>query len=810
MVCKLSMPCLLGFFLLCLSPLCGRAQENGLNGLVVTSLTGSRPAVVGHYATVQCVVQNKSAASLNLKALAVNLVGSDGSARPFGVWPFTNPKLPAALEPGQKYAFREFQRITVPGDFPVAVTAQNAEGTWTPLALVDGKAATILLHAVLPAEVPQVQYQVSDPNERHVYRAGDAIRIDVLPLVSGGPSLAAQVREVTVTTPTKPFAITDAAQAKSLLLGSDNSSGFTVDFWGVPDTQKELDIVVPFQHPVELSAWSLSGINLNGEYSVKGCAAEAVRPDGTTAALPSLVTTAGETWSALSASPQSLVASSLHLRLFTPYKIYLRSLTLSGSPRADRNAAAVARVTGRWQDASGKSLSPVLPLALFQKNALAAPSPLVPGYYGLVLTSKIAGMDDARHEYGFVVLPAPETSADMRQRDPRFDMVHGDANDPYLGIAWNKTLTTNFFDEKTRTLDAKAWKGAIAERKALGVQELPLISDSDWISDSARPVSPDQLDRLRAKMVQYFRATPDDVGYWELGIEENLGYRGNRDKWPYYWPNLEAKARAVRQAASDAHANVKFVYQIAENDLPDAEAFLKSDAARQFDILSLHPYWWPDFPTPESWMPDYIRQIRGFMARYHAAKPIWFTEIGAPVEANPGGFSGYPGDPGAFDKVLSREDHAAFTIKCLLVAWQQRIDKVFWYNYRDGGQNPEYAEDNFGMVDFWGFPKPTYAAYAAMANLLRDKPLRSTTIVGGNVHVSRFGGARQDVLAVWTYPASTKKVSLRALKVSSKSVAGARDLFGRPLALSGGTIAASAAPTYVLVNHPPSPERHVP
>jgi hypothetical protein len=200
-------------------------------------------------------------------------------------------------------------------------------------------------------------------------------------------------------------------------------------------------------------------------------------------------------------------------------------------------------------------------------------------------------------------------------------------------------------------------------------------------------------------------------------------------------------------------------------------------------------------------MPDYIGQIRGYMTRYNAVKPIWLTEIGAPVEANPGGFSGYPGDPGTFDKVLSRDDHAAYAIKCLLVAWQQQIPKVFWYNYRDGGRNPEYAEDNFGMIDFWGFPKPTYAAYATMASLLRDRPLASTGVADGNVNVYRFRGARQDVLAVWTYPAAIKKVSLRALQVLPSHVAGARDLFGKPLALSGGTIAVSAAPTYILINH---------
>ena len=113
-------------------------------------------------------------------------------------------------------------------------------------------------------------------------------------------------------------------------------------------------------------------------------------------------------------------------------------------------------------------------------------------------------------------------------------------------------------------------------------------------------------------------------------------------------------------------------------------------------------------------MPPYLAQVRAAMAQYHARKPIWFTEIGAPLNGNPGGFFGYPSVP-AYDRGLSRSEHAAYLLTCHLMALRLRVDKLFWYTYQDGGDNPEYAEDFFGMIDFRGFPKPSYVAYCTMA-----------------------------------------------------------------------------------------------
>lgn len=300
-------------------------------------------------------------------------------------------------------------------------------------------------------------------------------------------------------------------------------------------------------------------------------------------------------------------------------------------------------------------------------------------------------------------------------------------------------------------------------------------------------------------MEQYFRATPD-VHYWELGIEENLKYRGHRKDWPYFWPNLEAKVRAVRRAAAASHTDIKLIYQIAETDPQTVNEFCANGASRQFDVLSLHPYAWPDFAPPEKWMLEYLAQVRSSMIRYNAVKPIWFTEIGAPLNGNPGGFFGYPSNP-AFDRGLSRSEHASYMLKSHLAALRLGVQKVFWYNCRDGGSDPEYAEHHFGLIDYWGYPKPSYVAYSTMARLLFNKAWVLSRTLNRNVQVYQFTGKDTDCTVVWTYPAVNRALPVTALDIPIAKITSIFDLFGRPVSVPHGTLPLSANPVYICSKH---------
>jgi hypothetical protein len=244
--------------------------------------------------------------------------------------------------------------------------------------------------------------------------------------------------------------------------------------------------------------------------------------------------------------------------------------------------------------------------------------------------------------------------------------------------------------------------------------------------------------------------------------------------------------------------SIKLIYQVAELDIQSMEEFLKSDAARQIDILAIHPYAWPDFQSPETWMPQYISKVRALMAKYDAVKPIWFTEIGAPVDGNPGGFFGYPAQ-GNYVRGVGRAEYMGFMVKCHLIGFANGVEKVFWYNYWDAGVDSEYAERHFGIVDARSYPMPGYAAYCTMARMIRGKALKDVGVRDGDVQTYRFRGAKDDCLVVWSSPAAPRSVSLGALGLTRSDVESVTDIAGVPVSPVRDKLAISGTPLYIQV-----------
>jgi len=761
--------------------------------LRVTTLHVTRPAIIGQFATATCSIRNTGKRPAPLGMVFIGMSGSGGLNQPFSIAP-PDSALPAALKPGQSITIRRFRKLETPGRFSCVISVRSG-GEIAPITFLDGRPAATSFEVIPAAAAPDVRFLVSDPGPRHIYRAGDTIHVRITPLVSEGPDLSSSVESLSVSPGAKPFSMTDPGAARSILLEHQHTgpNGFLADFWSVDAARRYLDITIRFKNNAALSSFRLSGENLNDQYGLKSCAVVAIGSDGKMTALPVMTLTDQARWTISSAMPRSVIAHDLRLRVFTLYKLNVTDLWIRGTAGSVPKMGGPAKITCRWQNQAGRPLSRPIDLMPFQQSAIVSPPRLQPGYYGLAVTTHIPGVDELHHEYGFVALPIERAHGpSSSETDPRFGMVHMDLNDPNLGVGGVKTLGTAFYDPARQTLDTAAWQNAMRDRRTRGFTELPLVSGGAWDSDNDHPIRADQLHRIQTMMEQYFKADPN-IPAWELGIEENLGYRVR--VVPFYWANLDRKARAVRTAAATAGAKVKLVYQIAELDPASVEAFLRSSASRQFDVLSLHPYAWPDFPPPEKWLPAYIDQVRALMKRYHATKPIWFTEIGAPVDGDPGGFFGYPSN-GVDDRGLSRREYADYMVKCNLLALQLGVEKIFWYHYRDWGSDPQFAEDHFGLVDFWGFPMPAYAAYSTMTRMLRGEQFRASDSSHGNIRALRFEGAGHDLLVLWTYPAEIKSISLRQIGIAPANVLGAVDLWGRPVALRN-SFTISGEPLYL-------------
>ena len=213
--------------------------------------------------------------------------------------------------------------------------------------------------------------------------------------------------------------------------------------------------------------------------------------------------------------------------------------------------------------------------------------------------------------------------------------------------------------------------------------------------------------------------------------------------------------------------------------------------------------WLADFSRPETWLGAHLDTVRGMMQQPGGVKRIWITEVGAPVNDNPdlNGFFGYP-STGVAVKGQTREANVSYMIKMYVLALSMGVEKVFWYNYRDWGSDVTAAEDHFGLVDYWGFPKPAYAAYAQLIQRLDGKQYnQKLNLMGGLIQAYEFVGEHEDCFVLWTYPESRQQVTLDSLRpgLTTEQVVSVTSAVGSPVALLGAELTVMGTPVFVVV-----------
>lgn len=490
-----------------------------------------------------------------------------------------------------------------------------------------------------------------------------------------------------------------------------------------------------------------------------------------------------------------------------PYHVHDPDTPFSISVRV--TDAGLGDVAYHWEGYRGRSLSAPEPIRSGAWQTIRSPA-RAPGYYGLVFQASTPDLVlpgrrvGEPREYGFVVLPPPAFEKhEVDLADP-FGVVHVDANDPYLG-GWSKTTTWEIgrVGSGLNLLNVAEWRSHIDYTRDLGLSELPIISGAPWVSNDASAVSSRQLSRIQSLSRQYFQADTR-ARYWEVGIEENLSAAYEK---AFYWSNLAAKTRAVREAADAINPDIKLIYQVAGIDTASVERFLNSEAAQSFDIISLHPYAWPDFPDPDTWVEDYVNSVRqSARASGHGAMPIWFTEVGAPHQGNyPGGFFGYPSSGNQVGG-LSRRGEVSFLIKMHVLALQAGVEKLFWYNYQDWGDRREYAEDHFGLRDYLGFPKPAYAAYVTLRRQLDGKTPGDVIRLPDDVSVSKFKGVAEDLFVIWRHASGLGElinVPWTAFEdgLSETRIGSIVNAVGAPIRVAANGLSVGAEPVFVTVKH---------
>lgn len=192
-------------------------------------------------------------------------------------------------------------------------------------------------------------------------------------------------------------------------------------------------------------------------------------------------------------------------------------------------------------------------------------------------------------------------------------------------------------------------------------------------------------------------ANKDVVRDWELGNE------------PTYWDCL---AEDYAQAAKAGYKAAKLADPTCNVMIGDINAIhapvFQNNAAKFADSISTHIY---GFYVPMFWgIAGKMRELNGWKAAVgHPDTPVWVTEIGGctynhthmiPVRN--------------LDEV--RRYQAIHQPKTMAGSMAFGATKVLPYNYRDVPR--ESLEEEFGMIDRSGLPKPAFSSYRTTARLL--------------------------------------------------------------------------------------------
>jgi hypothetical protein len=208
-----------------------------------------------------------------------------------------------------------------------------------------------------------------------------------------------------------------------------------------------------------------------------------------------------------------------------------------------------------------------------------------------------------------------------------------------------------------------------------------------------------------------------------------------------YAPLLRAVYAALKSVDPDIEVLADAVVMGQRHD-DDFRKMAQLDLLRFADGISFHPYFYNRGPkkTPEAWA-DWMREIEASLRRANrdAAVPLYITEIGWPTNWGGNGVS------------LVRE--AAYAVRLLLVSRTMPFIKgVWWYDFRNDGQNPRSEYDNFGLLWPDLTPKPGYYALVDITNALKGAAMiERKDLHDGDDWLLRFRlPDGRELWAVWT------------------------------------------------------------
>jgi len=323
---------------------------------------------------------------------------------------------------------------------------------------------------------------------------------------------------------------------------------------------------------------------------------------------------------------------------------------------------------------------------------------------------------------------------------------------------------------------------------AAGIEVLP-ISDyrNKYYDDNLTPSSPEGLaayGRYTAALNTHFANLTSAVEiYNEFNIGFNNGLCGRTPEC--YVQLLRAASTATRAANPNSVIVAPGIAGASEDYIRQVLALGGKDL---LDVVSIHPYKHPLAPEGmDTQMASLDQVITDTAGR---TIPLWLTEYGWPTHT-----AGKTTDAMQAD----------YLTRAAVLALVGGADRLYWYDARDDGTDPDDRESNFGLFEHprtsvvkAAEPKAGAIAQAVMATQLAGRTVGTRDALSANVYSIPFGNGSDTTRVMWV-PSGAATVRL----ATAESVT-VTDQYGTATTLvpSGGgvTVSLSEHPIYVHAN----------
>jgi hypothetical protein len=297
------------------------------------------------------------------------------------------------------------------------------------------------------------------------------------------------------------------------------------------------------------------------------------------------------------------------------------------------------------------------------------------------------------------------------------------------GVQWIRTEASWEQIEPRRgeynTLQLDRIDMVLDQANKLGLRAcLYLIGSARWASSQPDhkdfwSFAPKNLDDWTRHVEMLVRRYHERVSHWEIWNEIDL---------PRFWKSglakyiecLKAAHRTIK--ATDSAQRVVLAGLatngvnaiVIDGEVRSEDRVLQRlydlGAGPLFDVFAIHSYCHPRAGRKEFAVKK-VKTARQVMeANGDRDKPIWVNEIGLSTFRNP-----------RLPAVTENEQAEELTTQYPALLALPYVEKVFWYNFRCKGTDPDDKEHNFGIVKLDMTPRPAYDAYRRMTKL-RQRP----------------------------------------------------------------------------------------